>query len=386
MGLHQAGSGSDAMWRWRKLGDPRPAPGQPDADRRVGPEMLDAGRAATQALRGARILIVDDEPTNIQVLTRILTGAGYVGIASTTDPRQASALFQSHCPDLVVLDLHMPALDGFGVLNALRPLIPAETYLPIVMITGDDRTEVRLHALSAGVRDFLLKPFDIVEVLLRIRNQLETRLLHQALREQNQNLERMVLARTHALEESQVEVLERLASAAEFRDDDTGRHTQRVAALAESLARALGLEERDCRLIRRAAPLHDVGKVGIPDQVLLKPGRLTEEEFSLMRTHTIIGAKILGGGQSDLIQLAERIALSHHERWDGAGYPQGLAGPAIPQEARIVAVADFYDALSHERPYRGAWPVEKIRSEMADLRGRHFDPAMVDTFLGLEVS
>jgi putative two-component system response regulator len=181
-------------------------------------------------------------------------------------------------------------------------------------------------------------------------------------------------------------VLERLAVAAEFRDDDTGRHTQRVAAVAEVLAQALGLGGERVALLRRTAPLHDVGKIGIPDQILLKPGRLSPEEFDVMKTHTTIGSRILGGGRSALMRMAELIARSHHERWDGAGYPDQLSGEAIPIEARVLAVADFFDALTHARPYRPAWPLDRVRAEILELRDRHFDPRVVDVFFGLECS
>ena len=336
-----------------------------------------------ERLQAARILIVDDEQQNLWVLSRILERAGYSAIQTTTDPRQVVQLVLEFNPDLILLDLHMPEVDGFTVLQKLGPVIPTGTYLPILMLTGDDRSEPKRQALAGGAKDFLLKPFDVIEVLLRIRNLLETRFLHLAVLEQNQDLERKVVARTQLLEESQIEVLERLASAAEFRDDDTGRHTQRVATGSAVLARALGLEEGTSGVIRRAAPLHDVGKIVIPDNVLLKPGGLTDEEFTIMKRHTTIGAKILSGGQTDLIQMAERIARSHHERWDGNGYPDGLTGETIPLEARLVAVADVFDALTHARPYRGAWPLEKVRNEIAKQSGRHFDPQVVRVFLSL---
>jgi putative two-component system response regulator len=275
----------------------------------------------------------------------------------------------------------MPELDGLSVLTELRALTPPDIYLPVLMLTGDDSLTARQSALSMGVKDFLTKPFDVTEVLLRIRNLLETRSLHRRLHSHNRQLETRVRERTRELEAAQVEILERLAGAAEFRDDATGQHTHRVGLRSSRLAAAIGLAEAEVDLIRRAAPLHDVGKIGIPDRVLLKPGPLDPEELNLMRTHTTIGAAILGGGSSDLIRAAELIALSHHERWDGAGYPYGVCGPAIPLQARIVAIADVFDALTSARPYRGAWSVEAALAELDRGRGTHFDPELVEAFL-----
>lgn len=345
------------------------------------------GRAEGEtALRPARILLVDDEPSNVQVLSRALYRAGFSSLKSTLDPRQVLQLYQEFEPDLILLDLHMPGLDGLTLLEQLRSLIPADTYLPILMLTGDARSEPRQAALSQGVTDFLVKPFDPPEVVLRIRNMLETRALHLVLQQQKSQLEIKVQARTRALEQSQLEVLERLATAAEFRDDDTGRHTQRVASVAAVVAKELGLPEGEVDLIRAAATLHDVGKIGIPDQILLKPGRLSEAEFEVIKGHTVIGSRILGGGRSPLMQIAERIARSHHERWDGTGYPDRLSADTIPLEARILSVADVFDALTHTRPYRPAWAIERVRDEVATLRGRHFDPQIVDVFLAHECS
>jgi len=355
-------------------------PGSPESR----PAEAGAAPAGAGAARfpDARILVIDDEDTNLRLLARILHNAGYRALWTSPRSRDALTVFRDFRPDVVLLDLHMPGLDGFAVLDVLRYEIPPAEYLPIIMLTGDGRAEIRQLALAGGARDFLVKPFDSLEVLLRLNNQLETRFLHLALKEQNRHLEAMVLARTRQLDESQLEVLERLASAAEFRDDDTARHTQRVATLAQALARAVDLAEHRADLVRRAAPLHDVGKIGIPDQVLRKPARLTDDEFALMRTHTTIGAQILAGGQTELIRLAERIALSHHERWDGAGYPAGLTGTAIPLEARIVALADFFDALTHARPYRPPWSVARVTEEIRAQSGRHFDPELVTAFLG----
>lgn len=332
----------------------------------------------------ARILIIDDEPSIVKVVTAILARAGYQHVHGLTDGLLAETTMRKLQPDLILLDLRMPNRDGLQVLDALVAEIPRSTYLPIVMLTGDDRPEIRAQALARGARDFLHKPFDRTEVLLRIQNLLETRGLHRRLEGQNRVLEERVKDRTLELEAAQLEVLHRLAGAGEYRDDDTGLHTARVAATAATLATAAGLQLREIDLLTRAAPLHDVGKIGIPDSVLLKPGKLTPEEMGIMRRHTIIGARILEGSRSSLMQLAESVALRHHEKWDGSGYPDGIAGDKIPLPARIVAVCDVFDALSHARPYRPAWTVEATLAEIARLRGTHFDPWLADLFLSLE--
>jgi len=222
-----------------------------------------------------------------------------------------------------------------------------------------------------------------VEVSLRIRRLLETRLLNLRLSDQNFALEMRVRERTRQRDKAQEEMLQRLAVAGEARDDDTGRHTQRVGLLAARVGEALGLPASQTALIRQAAPLHDIGKIGIPDAVLLKPGKLTVEEFAVMRSHTIIGARILADGECDVVRMAAAIARSHHERWDGTGYPDRLAGAAIPVEARIVGLVDVFDALTHDRPYRPAWAYQRVLAHVASERGRHFDPAICDVFLSV---
>jgi putative two-component system response regulator len=322
----------------------------------------------------ARILVVDDEESNVRSLTRILRAAGYGNVLSTTDSRTVAALYQKQDPDVILLDLHMPNLDGLGVLQQLRAIAGPQAYVPVLVLTGDYSPEARRRALSEGAKDFLTKPFEVGEVLLRIRNLLETRYLHREITTQNQLLEQRVQERTVELEGAYLDTLERLASAAEFRDDETGRHTERVGEVAALLAGALDLPEEDLFLIRRAAPLHDVGKIGIPDAILRKPGPLTSEEWEVMKTHASIGARILAGGRSRVVQLAEEIALYHHEQWDGGGYPQGVAGEAIPLPGRLVMVADVYDALTSDRVYRDAWPVEMVLAYIREYAGRRFDP------------
>jgi putative two-component system response regulator len=327
----------------------------------------------------ARILIVDDEAANVELLKRLLERAGFTRLDSTNDPREAASMFQALRPDLVLLDLHMPHMDGLEVIDELSQLGEA-TYLPILMLTGDMTPEARREALSRGAKDFVNKPFHSDEVLLRIRTLLETRFLYLQIQSQNQVLELKVQERTKELESAQIEIIERLARAAEFRDDNTGQHTERVGQMAALLAQEIGLPEPQVLLIRRAAPLHDVGKIGIPDAVLLKLGKLTDDEFALVKTHTTIGARILSGSHFGLLRLAEEIAFSHHERWDGSGY-EGMVGEAIPLAGRIVAIADVFDALTQKRPYKAAWSIADAVQEIDRQRNRQFDPALVDAFL-----
>jgi putative two-component system response regulator len=332
---------------------------------------------SAETLFQAHILIVDDQRPNVRLLERILEQAGYATTRGTTDPREVVELFEVFQPDLLLLDLHMHHMDGYTVMEALRTIIPAGAYFPILVVTADITPEAKRRALSAGARDFLSKPFDTTEVLLRIKNLLETRFLYLQLQNQNQALEAKVRERTRELEQTQIEILQRLAHAAEFRDDDTGQHTQRVGQLAARLGQDLGLPEQQVELIRLAAPLHDLGKIGIPDQILLKPGRFTPSEYEQMKSHTAIGARILSGGRYPLLRMAEEIARTHHERWDGSGYPLGLAGEDIPLAGRIVAVADAFDALTHERPYKHAWPIHEALAEIIRQSGEKFDPSVV---------
>ena len=333
----------------------------------------------------ARILIIDDQAQNISLLKRILVRAGYEHIASTTNPTEALALKAQFQPDLVLLDLHMGQdKDGFQVLEELVSNPSGPDHLPVLMITADDSAEVKRRALALGAKDFVGKPFDAAEVVLRIRNLLETRFLYQTLRNQNSELEQKVAERTKELDESRLEVLERLAVAVEFRDDDTGNHTKRVAQVSAALAEAIGLPPATVDLIRRAAPLHDIGKVGIPDSILLKAGPLTSAEFAIMKTHTVLGAQMLSDGRSELVRVSQRIARSHHEWWDGSGYPDKTVREATPLEARIVAVADFLDALTHDRPYRPAWSLEDTLSEIAARSGIHFDPQIAGALAGID--
>jgi putative two-component system response regulator len=322
----------------------------------------------------ARILVMDDEDENLKSLARVLRAGGYHDVSTTGDPTEFLALCRNWHPDLILLDLHMPKRDGLALLEDLRSAAGPQTYLPVLVVTADTSSGARRKALLAGAKDFVAKPFEVDELLLRIGNLLETRRLHREIVTQNQLLERRVRERTAELEGAHLDTLERLAIAAEFRDDETGRHTERVGETAALLATALGLSDDEVFLIRRAAPLHDVGKIGIPDAILRNPEALTAEEWEIMRTHTTIGARILSGGRSRVVQLAEEIALTHHEQWEGEGYPRGLSGEAIPLVGRLVMVADVFDALTSDRVYRDAWPVDQVLAYIRQFSGQRFDP------------
>lgn len=333
----------------------------------------------SRSFRMARILIVDDEQANVDLLRRLLTREGFAHIESTTDSRDAPALYVRQRPDLILLDLHMPHLTGVDVMARLNE-IAESSYLPILILSGDLTPEARRECLSRGAKDFVNKPFQPDEILLRMKTLLETRFLYLQIQSQNQLLEAKVRERTRALEDAQIEIVGRLALAAEFRDDNTGQHTKRVGEMSALLARQLGLPAAQVLLIRRAAPLHDVGKIGVPDTILMKRGRLTTEEFEIVKTHTVIGARILSGGKFPLLRLAEEIALSHHERWNGEGYA-GIRGTDIPLAGRIVTVADVFDALTQQRPYKPAWPVGEAIAEIEAQRAHQFDPDVVDAFM-----
>jgi putative two-component system response regulator len=334
-------------------------------------------------LRRCRILVVDDEQPNVRVLEALLARAGYQHVEATTDPRDVPKIYESFGPDLLLLDLRMPGMDGFEILRYLQEVVPPDEYFPILVLTGDLGADSKERALSMGARDFVTKPFDLTEALLRIKNLLEARVLHLQLQRHNQTLEEKVQERTRHLAEAQLELLHRLAVAAEYRDDLTGRHAERVGLLSALIARELKLSEEDVRLIRRAATLHDVGKIGVSDSILMKAGPLTSEEYDLMRRHTGIGGRILSGSRFPLLQMAAEIAVSHHEWWDGKGYSSGLKGEDIPITGRIAAVADVFDSLTHARPYKKAFPRDEALDLIREGSGSQFDPRVVEGFMVL---
>ena len=355
---------------------------------------LPAGFNGFQNLRtldtlGARILIIDDDPQIVSFLEHMLRTAGYRAVQSTTDSRDAAMLYQKFRPDLILLDLTMPLVDGFEVMAQLRTIVQ-DDYLSVLVLTASADRDVRLRALESGAKDFLTKPVDRVEALTRIKNLLEVRLLHIEALHQNHELEAMVTARTaelrtanEELNASRLEVILRMGWLAESRDQDTADHISRVTRSCACLGRAIGLDERRCELLMNASAMHDVGKVGIPDQILRKKGRLEPEEMEVMKTHTRIGANVLRGSSHELMQMAAEIALSHHEKWDGSGYPNALCGEAIPLVGRIVAVCDVFDALMSERPYKPAWTTDSAIAEIERCSGAHFDAHLVSAFLGV---
>lgn len=331
----------------------------------------------------SRILIVDDLPENIRLLRRILMHAGYQEIASTMEPSNAAELVRTSEPDLIVLDLEMPGMNGLEVLRELRTTRDPDEFLPVIVITGNASREAREQALGAGANDFVTQPFDKTDVVLRIRNLLHTRELHLRLQGENDRLEQRIEERSRALAIAQAEVLERLGRVAEFRSDATGYEAKQVARAAARLARAWGLTHSEASLIEQAAFPYDIGMTAIPDRILTKRGRVSGDEMAIIRLHTAYGGQLLAGGQSVLIKTAESIALRHHERWDGRGYPLQLAGNDIPLAARIVGLADVFIALCRERPYRSAFPLQSALAEIAAMRDREFDAPLVDAFLSL---
>jgi response regulator RpfG family c-di-GMP phosphodiesterase len=330
-----------------------------------------------------RILVVDDEPNNVLLLTGILERAGYTRVQSTTDPTVIVGMFAREPADLVLLDLHMPEVDGFELMRRLGPLTADGTLVPLLVLTADRGEDTKRAALACGARDFLGKPYNQTELLLRVKNLLQVRALQRELHVRNLALEDAVANRTAELEQARLEILARLALAAEYRDDATQQHAWRIGCTSALLASRLRLPDETVELIERAAPLHDVGKIGIPDAVLLKAGALTMAERERIQEHTTIGAEILSGSGTPVLRMAEEIALTHHERWNGDGYPRHLHGEEIPLAGQIVAVADVFDALTHHRPYKPAWPVDRAVDEICHQAGEHFDPRVVEAFCAL---
>lgn len=335
--------------------------------------------------RSVRVVIVDDQAVTLKMLTDLLSDWGYTNVVATSDSSQAVDLCRRYDPNLLMLDLHMPAPGGLEVLAELQRSDRSDARVPVLVLTADATEEAKARAFAAGARDFLTKThFSHVEARLRVRNLIEANLLERQQQAQNKVLELKVRSRTRDLDKARNETLRRLARAGEYRDDDTHEHALRVGRTAALLAERLELPTGIRQDIRHAAPLHDLGKIGISDLILLKPGKLTAEEFDVIKTHSEIGHRLLSGSGATVLELSAEIALTHHERWDGKGYPAGLAGESIPMSGRLVAVADVFDALTHERPYKEAWSVERAVAEIDAMSGSQFCPSVVAAFRDLD--
>lgn len=326
------------------------------------------------------ILVVGDVETNLIILSTVLAGMTELEIVTRTSPVDALWQAQRTSFDLILVDYLMPEMDGLEFIRRVRE-IPEHRDTPIVMVTTADQRTVRIEALEVGATDFLSKPIDVPELKVRARNLLRLAAAQARLRHHAVELRHEVNAATEALAKREEEIIFRLSRAAEYRDLETGEHISRMAVLCQAIARMLGHPETFCREMFLAAPMHDVGKIGVSDTILLKPGPLTPEERAEMQKHARIGHEILSGSSSRLIEFAAEIALTHHERWDGGGYPRGLKGEEIPISGRITAVADVCDALLSTRPYKKAWSFEAVREHLRQEAGGHFDPACAGALL-----
>jgi two-component system, response regulator RpfG len=343
-------------------------------------------KAQVRVLPSARntVMVVDDQSTGRAILEQVVRGLDErVAVEGFARPVDAIVWATRHVSDLVLVDYMMPEMDGIEFVKRLRAL-PGYEHVPMVMVTVHDDRKVRYAALDAGITDFLTKPIDARECLARCRNLLTLRRQHVVLEDRRRLLEHMVEDATREVREREKETLLRLARAGEFRDEETGYHLIRMSRYSRLIANALGLAADEAETVELAAPLHDIGKIGIPDQILLKTDKLDATEWEIMRRHPVIGHEILKGSASKYVRMGALIALGHHEKYDGSGYPNGLVADHIPLCARIVAIADVYDALTSVRPYKKAWPSEQAFEYVASQAGQHFDPRMADAFSGMK--
>lgn len=325
---------------------------------------------------GHRLLLVDDEPFVTRILSRILEPEGYE-CATAGSAAEALEKLASGDYSLLISDIMMPETSGLELLAEVRDRHPD---VAVIMVTAVDDRETAIRTLQLGAYGYVIKPFDQNEVVINVANALERRRLVKLSEDYAEKLEEEVQARTADIQRREQEIALRLVTASEYRDEETGAHIRRIGMYAKVMTEELGWSRAEIEDIGIAAPMHDVGKIGVPDRILLKPGPLTDEEFETMKTHTEIGAKILGGSEIPLLQMAQEIALTHHEKWDGSGYPRGLSGEEIPESGRILAVIDVYDSLVHDRVYRDAMPEEKALEIIDEGRGNHFEPRIHDCF------
>jgi putative two-component system response regulator len=407
---HAARSGgTDSLWgngimktieTLSKFADSPPAPmiAARTTTQKTGPSRERVDRAP----RDAYVMIVDDETVNIDIVQAYLEEAEFGNFVTTTESQTAVELARVHQPDIILLDINMPRVSGLDILDCLRGDNELR-HIPVVVLTAATDPEIKLKSLRLGASEILAKPIDPSELLLRIENVLSAKAYQDHLAKYSERLEQQVAIRTEELLRSRQEAIHCLARAAEYRDDDTGQHVTRVGIYASIIAHELGFPRGAVELIEQAAQLHDVGKIGIPDAILHKPGKLEASEFELMQSHcgigrriinplsddesaqlnrhTSVGMKIMASTTSPVLKMAAMIAQTHHEKWDGSGYPRGLAGNDIPIEGRIVAVADVFDALSSKRPYKDAFPISQCLEIMMEGRQKHFDPRVLDAFL-----
>lgn len=347
-------------------------------------------------------MIVDDESINIEIVKAYLEEEGFENLIATTRASHAIDMIREHRPDIVLLDIKMAEISGLELLRRMRR-DQEMMMIPVIVLTAANDPEVKLRGLRLGASDFLAKPVDPSELTLRLENVLAVKAYQDHLADYSEKLERQVRIRMEELVRSRQEAIHCLARAGEFRDDDTGHHVTRVGRYSALIANELGFPQAAVDLIEQAAQLHDVGKIGIPDAILHKPGKLDPQEFDIIQEHcnigrriinplsheesirlephAFVGLQIMGSTNSPVLRLAAVIAATHHEKWDGTGYPKGLSGNAIPIEGRIVAVADVFDALSSSRPYKKAFPIERCLKILVEGRGKHFDPRVLDAFL-----
>jgi putative two-component system response regulator len=326
------------------------------------------------------VIVIDDTSVNLMVISHLIRKFEDCVPIEFSSPQDGLNWCTLHVPDLVIVDFMMPEMDGIEFIRRLRAC-PGRSDIPILMVTADDQTETRHQALEAGANDFLTKPIDKIEFMARTRNMLSMRRSQRELQNHAAWLDSEVKKATKEILERERETIIRLSKAADSRDPETGAHILRMSHFSKLIGAKLGLSEADQQMLLDAAPMHDIGKVAIPDKILLKPGRLDVAEFDIMKQHSRLGYEILHGSQSVILQAAAQIALNHHEKYDGSGYPAGLIGNAIPLFARICAVADVFDALTSERPYKKAWEDERATALLREGSGTHFDPACVDAFL-----
>ncbi len=326
-----------------------------------------------------KILVVDDEPFITELLCRWFTAEQFRCIAASSGD-EALELLREDSFHLVVSDITMPGMSGIQLLETIRKLWPDTA---VLMATAISDRQTAVEALQRGAYGYAVKPFDRNELLIDVANALERRRVTLLMREYEHCLEEKVRERTAQVRRREEQIIFRLVSASEHRDDETGAHIKRIGLYSAVMAKELGWDPQNVEDIRLAAPMHDVGKIGIPDRILQKPGRLTPDEFEIIKKHTEIGAKILDDPEVPLLRMGKEIALSHHEKWDGSGYPYGLAGEQIPESGRIVAVVDVYDALVYDRVYKPAFPEEKVLELLQAARGKHFDPRILDCFFAL---